>query len=215
MTNQLPRASLSQKCFAWFLRRSDDLNHRMYGPRKRDLISQASGHCVELGPGTGVNLNYYAKNVQWTGIEPNPKLHPLIYSQAAKKQQTIRLLCSLDELVQQNKPVDCVVSTLVLCSVRDLQGTLKQIRTLLKPGGTFLFLEHVVDKVNPLRRTIQRVLPFTPWRILSDGCCPGRDIAAAIHQTGFSQVELQQYAQDGPGLVQLINRPHIYGIARR
>ncbi|KAJ1675314.1 hypothetical protein EV182_001508 [Spiromyces aspiralis] len=45
--------------------------------------------------------------------------------------------------VSANAPYDTVISSLVLCSVRDMQRTLDHIQSLLKPGGRFIFLEHV------------------------------------------------------------------------
>ncbi len=210
------RPSLSQRAMAWFLNRSDDVNHRMYAERKRTLFNGLHGRVVEIGPGTGVNFSYYPRDIEWTGIEPNPLLHRKLKEKAAAQGMPVTLHRSLEDAgAALGKGADFVVSTLVLCSVPDLRRVLAQIRRCLKPGGTFLFIEHVVDPRNRFRRMVQRTVVYTPWRFFSDGCDPGRDIAAAIAGAGFSQVECHHYHQDGPGLVTLINRPHIYGRAVR
>lgn len=216
MTGPADKATWSQRVFAGFLRRTDDVNHRMYADRKRAMFQELSGRVIEIGPGTGVNLPYYPKNIEWTGIEPNPVLHPLLERKGRECGLNVNLSASLTEAAgRDGPPADFVVSTLVLCSVRDLPGMLKEIRAALKPGGKFFFIEHVLDRHNPWRRLVQRIVPYTPWRFFSDGCDPGRDIAAAIGSAGFTSVQCQTYAQDGPGLVTLINRPHIYGWAQR
>ena len=207
-------ATLSQQIFARFLLGGDDLNHRMYAARKNALFKEVHGRVFEIGPGTGVNLSYYPSGISWTGIEPNPVLHPVLKGKARELNITADLHTALDEAVREDKGrADFVVSTMVLCSVSDLAGTLKSVRDLLKSGGRFLFLEHVIDRANPVRRFVQRAAPYTPWRLFSDGCDPGRDIAGAIAAAGFTQVECQHYLQNGPGLIALVNRPHIYGHA--
>ncbi|MCA9404577.1 MAG: class I SAM-dependent methyltransferase [Candidatus Omnitrophica bacterium] len=207
-------ATLSQKVFARFLRGSDDLNHRMYAARKNALFKEVHGRVFEIGPGTGVNLGYYPSGIHWTGIEPNPVLHPVLREKARELNIAADVRTVLDEAVREDKGrADFVISTMVLCSVNDLAGTLRSVRDLLKPGGRFLFLEHVVDHANPVRRFIQRSAPYTPWRFFSDGCDPGRDIAAAIAAAGFTHVDCRHYLQAGPGLIAMVNRPHIYGHA--
>lgn len=210
------QASLSQRVFARFLRGSDDLSHAMYADKKRAMFKDLHGHVIEIGPGTGVNLQYYPPGITWTGIEPNPVLHSDLKEKARDFRINAVLRTSLDEAGRDaNGCADFVVSTLVLCSVDDLSAALGEIRDLLKPEGRFLFLEHVVDRRNPLRRFIQRAAPYTPWRFFSDGCRPGRDIAAAIAAAGFAHVECHHYHQSGPGLIAAVNRPHIHGYAVR
>ena len=50
-------------------------SHRIYGERKQEAIGAMSGTVVELGPGTGVNMRYYASGVKVIAIEPNPVMH--------------------------------------------------------------------------------------------------------------------------------------------
>ncbi len=73
----------------------------------------------------------------------------------------------------------------------------------------------MLDHEYTLRRTVQKVAPYTPWRYFSDGCNPDRDIGTAINQAGFSQVQLERYMQAGEGLILEVNSPHIYGTATK
>ena len=115
----------------------------------------------------------------------------------------------------EDESVDVVISTLVLCSVGDLEETLREVLRVLRPGGRFVFLEHVADRPWTLRFAVQRVVPYTPWWYFSDGCNPGRRISAAIRNAGFAAVEVHDYMQEGPGIILVINRPHIYGTATK
>ena len=108
---------------------------------------------------------------------------------------------------------DTVVTTTVLCSVPDIDAVLREVIRVLKPGGRFLFLEHVVDKKSGFRRFVQKTAPFTPWRYCSDGCNPGLDIGASIERAGFAEVHFDTYPQEGSGIILWVIRPHIVGKA--
>ena len=186
----------------------------MYKERKRQLLSPLRGTVVELGPGTGVNLQFYDPATQWIGLEPNPAMHSHIIEKAEKLGLNVDVRAeSLADSEIAEGTVDAIVSTLVLCSVPSVAQVLREVHYALKPGGTFAFLEHVVDRPRTLRRFIQKFVNFTPWRYFSDGCNPGRDIGRIIGQAGFSTVECDLYMQEGPGIILAVNRPHICGIA--
>jgi ubiquinone/menaquinone biosynthesis C-methylase UbiE len=106
--------------------------------------------------------------------------------------------------------IDAVVSTLVLCSVEDLEGTLQEILRVLKPGGRFYFLEHVAAPQGTwLRRMQQWIRPV--WKKLGDGCRPDRETWVALEQAGFEQVEYQRFQAPVPAIV----RHQIIGVAMK
>ena len=191
-----------------------DRSFALYEERKAALMSSLRGTILEIGPGTGVNLQFLDPSVRWIGIEPNRAMHVHLHAKANALGLSIDLRADpLVEASVEPESVDAVISTLVLCSVPSIPRMLEDILRVLRPGGSFTFIEHVVDRPGTLRRSVQKILPYTPWRYLTDGCNPGRDIAAALHTAGFSTVECEPYLQAGPGLVLAINRPHIAGRA--
>lgn len=207
-------ATLRQRLFARFMAGTDEQSHAMYRTRKERLFGGLSGTVVELGSGTGVNLPFLASGVRLIAIEPNPAMHEPLRERARTTGHTVEIVdAPLDRAGLADASVDAVISTLVLCSVPSVDALLHEIRRVLRPGGRFVFLEHVVDRKWTFRRAVQRVAPYTPWRYFSDGCDPGRDIAAAIERAGFATVEIERYHQAGPGLVLAVNRPHIAGVA--
>lgn len=105
--------------------------------------------------------------------------------------------------------VDDVISTFVLCSVTDLEAALAEILRVLRPGGRFAFMEHVIaPEGSLLRRTQHLVTPV--WRFVADGCHPNRGIEAAIRRTGFSSIEIQSFRAPEP-----IVSPRIAGVATK
>ncbi len=209
-----PRPTLRQRLFARFMAGQDAESFERYRDRKEKLLGDLEGSVLEIGPGTGVNLQFYRDGVHWIGIEPNPAMHTDLGEKAAALGLDIEIVDSTleDSRIEENS-VDAVVSTLVLCSVPDVAGLLSGIRRVLRPGGQFVFLEHVVDRPWTLRRLIQRAAPYTPWRYFSDGCNPGRDIGSQIRAAGFAQVNLESYMETGTGIIRVVTRPHIAGVA--
>jgi ubiquinone/menaquinone biosynthesis C-methylase UbiE len=114
---------------------------------------------------------------------------------------------SAERLPLEAASADAVIGTLVLCSVADVAAALREIRRVLKPGGRFVFIEHVVAPAGTWRWRLQRwVRPL--WRVIADGCHPDRDTLSAIRAAGFARVEAEQFLAPA-GLV----APHIAGIA--
>ncbi len=214
MARRGSRPRLRQRLFARFMAGADALSHELYGARKDELLGALEGRVLEIGPGTGVNLRYLRAAPSWVGIEPNEAMHGHLLAEAGRLGIDIELRTGISEQPGvEADSFDAVVSTLVLCSVSDLAGTLKEIRRVLKPGGKFVFLEHVADRPWSFRWIAQKAVPFTPWRYFSDGCDPGREIGRAIEQAGFDAVDCRRYMQEGAGLILAVNRPHIRGTA--
>lgn len=208
------KPSFRKRFFAKFMARDDQESFERYKERKKILFEGLQGRVLEIGPGTGVNLSFYPKDIEWVGVEPNAAMHPFLREKAEANGIDVDLRedMTADTRIHDGE-FDFVVSTLVLCSVPRIDRTLADVHRALKRGGQFRFLEHVVDRQRILRRSVQKVAPFTPWRYFSDGCNPGRDIGGAIKQAAFGAVEYETYLQDGNGVISWVTQPHICGMA--
>jgi SAM-dependent methyltransferase len=206
------RASILQRYFAWLMARVSGRYNRELGPLKRSLFADLQGTVLEIGPGTGPNLSFLPAGVRWIGLEPNPGMHARLRDEAARLGLEIELRSGDAHAIDlPDACVDAVVSTLVLCSVEDLDATLVEIRRVLRPGGRLVFLEHVAaDPGTWLRRTQAFVRPA--WRALNDNCHPDRETADAIARAGFVDVSCEDL--DGPLPIPII-KPHIVGFARK
>jgi SAM-dependent methyltransferase len=113
----------------------------------------------------------------------------------------------------ESASVDTVLSTLVLCSVPDPELVVRDIHRILKPGGRFVFLEHVgAPHGTSLRRVQSYVKPL--WRYFADGCRPDRDLGDVIRDAGFETVDIDEFRIPKPVAPAIIS-PTICGVARK
>ena len=185
---------------------------KAYGRIKESLLGELSGAVVEIGPGTGVNFQYYPPGVHVIGIEPNAYMRPYLERSAGTHGLDFTLREGYAEaLPLPDASADAVVSTLVLCSVSCLERSLAEVRRVLRPAGRFIFLEHVGAPAGTFARRVQQLVKPL-WRRLGDGCCPDRETGAAIERAGFAELRLD-HRRIRAGLP-LVSR-HILGIAVR
>ena len=202
--------SLYQRWFAWGLAKGVGAYERLVAERKRDLLGALGGTVLEIGPGTGANLTYFAPGIRWLGIEPNPYMERYLAREAARLGRRIEVRGGTAERLDlMDASVDAVVSTLVLCSVPDQALALAEVRRVLRPGGRFVFLEHVAAPRGTWLRRAQRAIR-PAWRLLGDGCSPDRETWQAIARAGFAEVALERFHLPLP-----IMAPHIAGVAVR
>jgi len=196
------------------LARGDVMQHRAYGARKRRLFGQIEGRSgappvvVEIGAGTGLNAAYLPAGTRWVAIEPNVHFHERIREAAEAHGLSVEVHAARAEaLPVADGAADAVVSTLVLCSVADVRQSLAEARRVLRPGGRFVFVEHVAAPEGTMLRRLQRALRG-PWGLVADGCRPDQETEPMIRAAGFADVEREAFRIPG-GLV----APHVAGVA--
>lgn len=183
-----------------------------YERLKPKLLGALEGEVVEIGPGSGVNLKYYRDNICWTGVEPNAFLHERIRQRASRRGIPVRLLAGTAERLDlSDESVDTVVGTLVLCSVGDQARALAEVLRVLKPGGRYVFVEHVAAAPGTrTRRTQETLAPIL--RRLPGGCSPNRQTERAIKRAGFGAVADERFGLPTAFGIAL---PHIAGTATK
>lgn len=142
--------------------------------------SNVNGHVLEIGSGTGINIAclYNNTNIKsYIGIEPNIHMHSYFndFISQYNISYNIRLLnnSAIDMHEIESNSIDTIIMTLVLCSIPDPLGekVLVEAYRILKPGGKFLFFEHIL--ANPQTDVViylfQKIIEPI-WTILSDGC---------------------------------------------
>lgn len=209
----MEKTKQSQRLLAFILSKSEKIEDKIYGDKKIKLISNLKGTILEIGAGTGTNLKYYSSNTKIILLEPNSKMYKHIKDNSNKLGIKFNIIKSKAEKIPlKDESVDVVVSTLVLCSVEDVDKVLSEIYRVLKKGGKFIFLEHIADKEGGFRRRLQNFVIHTPWIFFSDGCHPNRETGNNIKKSKFRKVKIEKFMIKGIGLSYLVN-PHIYGEA--
>ncbi|TWD84789.1 ubiquinone/menaquinone biosynthesis C-methylase UbiE [Kribbella amoyensis] len=176
---------------------------------KRNLIRGLSGTVLELGAGRGANFGYLAPDIDWIGLEPHDASRRILARTAAGQVRTHRVLdAPAEHIPLPTASVDAVLCTVVLCSVTDPEAVLAEVRRVLRPGGRFVFVEHIGAPEGTGLRRLQRVLsPLT--RRFDRGCNPTRATDRTIEEAGFRTVELERFQ----GLRRQLSSPFIAGTA--
>lgn len=154
---------------------------------RAEVVPQACGHVFELGCGGGLNQRFYdaGRVTGFSGIDPSPRLLQFAREQATRKgwQADIRPGFG-EEIPFEDGTFDTVVSTFTLCSVQDHAGTIAELRRVLKPGGTLLFLEHGRAPDPGVAKWQERIEPV--WKRLTGACHLTRPVAGALQVGGFA-----------------------------
>ncbi len=155
---------------------------------------------VELGPGVGANLRYLPAGTRLIAVEPNPYMHPRLRRAAHTHGVDLEIRSVVGEQIDlPDASADAVISSLVLCSVRDPEAVLAEVRRVLRPGGRFSFTEHVAAQRGTPTRWAQRTVR-RPWAWIFEGCSCERDLASAIRSAGFTSLDLSDYRIRSPFL---------------
>lgn len=181
------------------------------GDLRERVVADAEGSVIEIGAGTGLNLDHYHKADRVVLAEPSAPMRRRLRKAVEASAMPVTVVdAPAGELPYPDASFDTAVSTLVLCTVPDLPATLAEVRRVLRPGGEFRFLEHVRADDAGLIRWQERVDPVWSW--VNVGCHVTRDIGAAIADAGFEIDEIERF--DAPEPIPVV-KPHILGTARR
>jgi SAM-dependent methyltransferase/uncharacterized OsmC-like protein len=199
------------------------LSARLYDPilwwgergglsRKRErLLGKARGEVLEIGAGTGLNLAHYPAGLDRLVLtEPEEHKAALLLKKAAALDLEAEFVRASAEAVPfDDDSFDTVVATLVFCTVADPEQAISELRRVLRPGGVWLFIEHIRSDrpfIGSLQDRLRR-----PWARLADGCQCNRQTISMIEAEGF-EVEITSVADKA--LMPPVARPIVAGLAR-
>jgi ubiquinone/menaquinone biosynthesis C-methylase UbiE len=181
---------------------------------RAELLRDLEGVVLEVGVGTGASLPHYPKTVKRLVLaEPDQHMRRRLQVRCgfSNVPQAEISEASLPDLPIPDASFDAVVSMLVLCSVADLDAALAEVFRVLKPGGRFLFLEHVAADHNPTRLKWQRrVEPV--WKRVAGNCHLTRRTEKAILAAGF---QIERIERESMRKAMPLARPSIRGAARK
>ena len=165
---------------------------------QRELaLAPAQGQVLEIGFGTGLNLPHYPHAVtSLTALEPATLLPKTVARRISRRSLPVELVrLSAETLPFEDGCFDCAVSTWTLCTIPDSVAALREVRRVLKPGGTFVFLEHG-------RSDDARVAKWQDFfnpvqRVIACGCNLNRPIDALVAQADLRIEKLDRYVIPG------------------
>jgi ubiquinone/menaquinone biosynthesis C-methylase UbiE len=195
--------------YDWFQRRSCESGME---EKRREVLSRARGRTLEIGAGTGINLEHYGPEVTELVLsEPDPHMMRQLERKVAGSERPVEVVkAPAEELPFEDASFDTVTLVYVLCTVPDPEGGLAEIARVLKPGGRLLFIEHVRAPDEGLARWQDRL--HGPWRVFANGCHCNRDTLATIEASSLQPEEVGR--GEIPKVPPLV-RPMVAGAARR
>lgn len=156
---------------------------------RKSVIGKAAGVVLEIGAGAGHNLPIYGNISKLYALEPSNELRALAEAKAKNLSFPVEFLAvGAEHIPLPDKSVDTAVSTWTLCSVSDPLQVLKEIARILRPGGTFVFVDHGASP-GTLTRSAQTVLTHLT-KHFAGNCHLDRNIQTLIEDAGLHITEM-------------------------
>ena len=166
---------------------------------RAEWIPQARGEVLEIGIGSGLNLEFYSPEVQRVyGVDPSVELQQMARKRVGKSPVEVKFLSQSAEepLPLPNSSIDTAVVTWTLCSIPKPSEALQQAKRVLKPTGRLIFVEHGRSSDPSVVVWQDRITPV--WKQIGGGCHLNRKIDDLITGAGFQIVELKTNYLPGP-----------------
>jgi ubiquinone/menaquinone biosynthesis C-methylase UbiE len=160
--------------------------------QRQKVVPLATGVVLEIGVGSGLNFKYY--NTQTIehlfALDPSNEMWSLARKQLTSNQINVEFIKGYaEEIPLSDQSIDSIVITFTLCTIRDVDSALSEMRRVLKPTGKLIFCEHGTAPDAPVRRWQNRLNPV--WRQLGGGCNLNRNIPQILEHGGFHLSRLE------------------------
>lgn len=167
--------------------------------QRERVVSLAEGRVLEVGIGSGLNIPYYNRDKishVW-GLEPSEGMRRKAQKNLRRAGFEIEWLdLPGEEIPLDDKSADTVLLTYTLCTIPDWYRALRQMRRVIRPGGTLIFCEHGEAPDEGVKKWQERIDPI--WKRVAGGCHLTRPIPRYIEEGGFSIREMQSEYIPGP-----------------
>jgi ubiquinone/menaquinone biosynthesis C-methylase UbiE len=167
---------------------------------RREVCAGLSGRVLELGFGSGLNIDAYPPAVTAVdAVEPSDVGWRLSEERRARATVPIQRV-GLDgqRLDAPDASYDAVLSTFTLCTIPDVRAALAEVRRVLRPGGRVHVVEHGLAPEPRVVVWQRRMEPLQ--KRMAAGCHLTRDVPALLTEAGLRIERLDQDYLPGPGI---------------
>ncbi len=173
------------------------MDDKHLAPLRSELLQPVRGEVAEIGFGSGMNLPHYPSSVtKLFAIEPSKEIFKLAKKREKQFASEVTFIQSTAEKIPLEKnSVDFVVSTFTLCSVSSTLAVLSEAKRILRPGGSFVFLEHGLAPDLPVQKWQNRLTPLQ--KRIGGGCHFNRNILALLADACCDVSECKRFYIDG------------------
>jgi ubiquinone/menaquinone biosynthesis C-methylase UbiE len=174
------------------------MSRRELTPIRARVAASLKGDVLEIGFGSGLNVPHYPLAVTHVrAVDPATIGRKLAAKRVASSSVLVEYI-DLDgqALSQESASIDHVLTTWTLCSIPDVDRALSEIRRVLRPGGSFHFVEHGRSPEPNVAAWQDRLTPIQ--RRVAGGCHLNRPIDQLVRNSGLELTQLENYYAKGP-----------------
>jgi len=166
---------------------------KRWGPLKREFFSPMQGKVFFLAVGTGLDIQFFPAHQDVVGIDFSPRMLEKAKPRAASYDGQIEL-CEMDaqHLDFADDTFDQAYTSCTFCSVPDPVQGLRELRRVLKPGGTLRMFEHTGSRWFPFNVMLQMMNPIAR----KFGPDITRDTPANVREAGFQDLRVRNVYLD-------------------
>ena len=160
--------------------------------QRKKIVPKVSGNVLEIGIGSGLNLPHYnVSNISnITALDPAEELTDIAKKRISELDLDIDVInCGAEEIPLESKSFDSILVTYTLCSIENLDDSMKEIRRVIKDDGTLFFCEHGIAPDLKTKNWQNRINPI--WKRLMGGCNINRDIPEIISNSKLEITDLE------------------------
>ncbi|MCL7411605.1 MAG: methyltransferase domain-containing protein [Methanosarcinaceae archaeon] len=167
------------------------VEHFLFRKWRRAVLSDLHGSVLEVGVGTGKNLEYYPKDCKVTAIDISPKMLRRAEKRAEGLDNISLMVMDAEKLTFADNSFDYVVTTFVLCSIPDPVAALREMWRVCKSDGLVINLEHMRSS-NWILTLLENIL--NPMFVFFMGVNLNRTTVKNIRKAGLLVVEEKHLA---------------------
>ncbi len=178
------------------------MNMNIIKKQRLKVIPNAKGKVLEIGIGSGSNLEFYDQSQveKIYALDPHPKLEDMTKKKADKLGIEVDFFpVKADKIPIEDHFFDTIVCTYTLCSIEDPIKALKEIKRVLSPSGQYIFSEHGLAPEENVVLWQNRLNPIQ--KVIGGGCNLNRNIPHLIEESGYKIDELNQGYIPGPKFI--------------
>lgn len=174
------------------------LKGKEIGELRAEVCAGLTGTVLELGFGSGLNLRHLPSSVTCLdAVEPSDRGWALSERRRSRHDLTVnRVGLDGQRLDAAEASYDHVLCTFTLCTIPDPGLALREVHRVLRPGGTFAFLEHGLAPTAGVAGWQHRLDPLQ--RRIAGGCQLTRDVPALVAASGLVPGAVRAQYLPGP-----------------
>jgi ubiquinone/menaquinone biosynthesis C-methylase UbiE len=167
------------------------------------VCAPLAGDVLEIGFGSGLNLPHLPAAVtRLLAVDPLERGRQLAAERLAEVPFPVEFVGLDGQAIElEDDRADAALSTWTLCSIPDPVAAVREIRRVLRPGGTLHFAEHGAAPDAGVRKWQDRLNGVQG--VVACGCNLNRDIPAIIEAGGMTITSLDTFYAEG--------QPRIFG----